>query len=259
MPTQSNQANLVQLLRRIPPKWALAIVGLVLLYWLGQPILNRTFGWNLPAIAAILGDGQAPSREDLGTPSPPASLPEDGQRGAGTTKRVAKQSSSTPSDRKVGNSKPSNSEVSNSKPNNSTGPKKQESSKSSDFLTEVGPDRYRSPAGLFYTRGSEEGHRLKHIAKHLQDQPTRPGSHGVFDGDLNQVLCWIDEAYQKAKKGDRSARTFKEDDGSTKYEVTFDKQIGYVGGSDGKSQGNPPAKRLRLIVRGQNVTTAFPF
>lgn len=191
MPTQSNQANLTQLLRRIPPKWALAIVGVVLIYWLGQPILNRSFGWNLPTIAAMLGDAEPRSKD-------------------------------------------------------------------SDFLTEVGPDRYRSPAGLFYTRGSEEGHRLKHLAKHLEDQPTRPGSHGVFDSDLNQVLRWIDEAYQKAKKGDRNARTFDQGD-SIKYEVTFEKPIGYVGGSDGKRNGNPPARRLRLIVSGQNVVTAFPF
>lgn len=194
----------MQLLRRIPPKWALAIVGVVLAYWLGQPILNRTFGWNLPTIAAMLGEDRSHSKSE-------------------------------PTD------KPSNHD-----------------SKARDFLTEVGPDHYRSPAGLFYTRGSEEGHRLKHLATHLEDQPTWPGPHGVFDGDLDQVLRWVDEAYQKAKNGDRSARTI-DDDESTKYEVTFDEPIGYVGGSEGKRKGNPSTKRLRLIVIGQNVITAFPF
>jgi hypothetical protein len=232
MQMQPNQANLIQLLQRIPPKWAFGIIGLVLAYWLGQPILNRTLGWNLPTIAAMLGEGQEPSNTRVGANT-----------------RVGDERTSP-------RETPSNVELADSSP---PAPTHKQEPKVGDFLTEVGPDRYRSPAGLFYTRGSEEGHRLKHIAKHLKDQPTRPGSHGVFDGDLNQVLFWIDEAYQKAKKGDRSARTFKEDDDSTKYEVTFDKAIGYVGGSDGKRKGNPPAKRLRIIVRGQNVITAFPF
>ena len=294
MSNPSNQANLIQLLRRIPPKWALLIVGVVLVYWLGQPVFNRTFGWNLPTIAAMLGEGQPRSKSDSDDgrtlspdsadgdervdhaasakrptldPSPPAPLPEDGERGADTKKEVFRTLDSKPSNTAKSSDKSKSTDATkpaitvkrndSAKPGNTAVLKKQ-ASKYSDFLTEVGPDRYRSPAGLFYTRGSEEGHRLKHIAKHLEDQPTRPGSHGVFDGDLNQVLRWIDEAYQKVKKGDRSERTFKEDE-STKYEVTFDKPIGYVGGSDGKRKGNPPTKRLRLVVIGQNVITAFPF
>jgi hypothetical protein len=209
----AKQANLIQLLRRIPPKWALAILSAVLLYWLGQPILNRSFGLSLPTIANILGE-------------------------------VQRSSETEPSDTTATSTE--------------YAPIDEHASAHRNFLTEVGPDRYRSPAGLVYTRGSEDGHRLKHLAKHLDDQPTRPGSHGVFDGDLTQVLRTIDEAYQRARNGDRNARMRNEEE-STIYEATFEKAIGYVGGRDGKRKGNPPTKRIRIVVIGQNVITAFPY
>ena len=243
MPNQTNNANLIQMLRRIPPKWALAVVGVVLIYWLSQPVLNRSLGWNLPSIAKMLGEPERPV--DLKVEKQP---------------EIAKQYEEKPSPvPKVAASKP---KVDVSPPLKSAKkPAIKPSAKETDyldFLTEVARDRYQSPAGLFYTRGSEEGHRLKHLAKHLEDEPTRPGSHGVFNGDLLQALRWIDDAYQTAKKGDRNARTRKEGD-STIYEVTFDKPIGYVGGSDGKRKGNPSTKRVRIVVIGQNVITAFPF
>ena len=57
-----------------------------------------------------------------------------------------------------------------------------------------------SPAGLRYTRGSEEGHRLDHLARHLEDQPERPGRWS-FRGDMHRVLLWLDEAYQRNQIG----------------------------------------------------------
>ncbi len=228
------------MLRRIPPKWALAIVGVVLVYWLGQPVLNRTFSWNLPTIASMLGE------PEIRQPSPTIDRDSNPDTKSTTKAEAVTKSAST--------KKPTIS--------SSTKPAAKATTKESlysDFLTEIGPDRYRSPAGLVYGRGSAEGHRLKHLARHIEDQPDRPGSHGVFKGDLAQALKCIDEAYEKAKKGDASARTTPQDDGSTKYEVTFDKAIGFVGGIDGKKKGNPPAKRIRMIVDGQNVITAFPF
>ncbi len=126
------------------------------------------------------------------------------------------------------------------------------------FLTEIGRSRYESPAGLVYGPGSEEGHRLKHIAKHLKDQPNRPGSHGVFSGDMKAFLIAIDDAYTRAKKGAKGT-TKKDDDGSVVYEVTFEKTIGFIGGEAGEKNKNPEAKKMRLVVRGSNVITAFPF
>ncbi len=268
----TNQTNLIQLLRRIPPKWAIVIVGVVLAYWLGQPILNRTFDWNLPTIASMLGEPDkhprvAPIDEEATREAPPANTRDTASP---TSSKIESNSNSkiaaVPKDDSV---KPipkieAKSKLDSSKKTPISPPPKPatkpatKNSQYSDYLTEVGPDRYKSPAGLFYNRGSEEGHRLKHLARHLEDQPNRPGSHGVFNGDLTQALKWIDEAYQKATKGDRSARTRKEDE-STIYEVTFEKSIGYIGGSDGKRRHNPPTKRIRIVVMGPNVITAFPF
>jgi hypothetical protein len=126
------------------------------------------------------------------------------------------------------------------------------------ILRETAADDYLSPAGLRYTRGSAEGHRLKHIERHLVDDPGRPGKHGVFDGDMPQVIRWIDEAYGLAKRGARGTRK-SEEDGRIVYEASFSKPIGYVGGRDGRRDNNPDARRLRLVVEGNKVITAFPF
>jgi hypothetical protein len=249
--TGSNQAaNLVQLLRCIPPKWALACIAAVLMYWLTQPVLNRSFGWNLPSIASMLGEA--------------ATTPEES---SGSTKASKKGSSKLEED-----TKSSTGSVSTERPSAATSKRdkavvnelaEQAGVKGSvatklNYLTEIGNDRYRSPKGLVYGRGSEEGHRLKHLERHLSDQPNRPGPHGVFDGDLPQVLRWIDEAYEKATQGDRMAKQKREAD-ATIYEYTFGKPIGYIGGSVGKQRKNPSTNRLRLVVNGQNVITAFPF
>ena len=126
------------------------------------------------------------------------------------------------------------------------------------FLTDLGRNRYESPAGLVYGPGSKEGHRIKHIARHLEDQPARPGSHGVFKGGMRAFLVAIDDAYTRAKKGAKGT-TKKEDDGSVVYEITFEKAIGFIGGEAGGRKKNPAAKKIRLVVRGSNVITAFPF
>ncbi len=126
------------------------------------------------------------------------------------------------------------------------------------LLKDAGREVYVSPVGLRYTRGSEEGHRLKHIEKHLKDIPDRPGKHGVFVGDMAQVLRWIDDAFTRGKQGAKGVRK-REEDGRTVYEVPYTKPIGYIGGRDGKRDNNPDAKRLRLVVDGEQVITAFPF
>ena len=126
------------------------------------------------------------------------------------------------------------------------------------LLKDAGREVYISPAGLRYTRGSEEGHRLMHLEKHLKDIPDRPGKHGVFDGDMAQVLRWIDDAFTRGKQGAKGVRK-RDEDSRTVYEVPFTKRIGYVGGRDGKRDNNPDAKRLRLVVDGDQVITAFPF
>lgn len=125
------------------------------------------------------------------------------------------------------------------------------------LLREIGRERYESPAGLVYTRGSRHGHRLDHVLAHCRDEPGRPGSHGVFDADSqDDVVRLIDEAYEKALAGD-DARS-KPDGGRTIHTVNLRRRIGYVGGKAGAARGHPAATRMRLVVEGDRLITAYP-
>ncbi|MGI9474379.1 MAG: hypothetical protein ACR2NZ_22750 [Rubripirellula sp.] len=124
------------------------------------------------------------------------------------------------------------------------------------LLREISADRFMSPAGLLYTPGSAEGHRLEHLRRHTKNDPGRPGSHGVFDGGMEGALTAIDQAYDRAKKGQRTTK--KTDQGRTIYTVDMGKRIGYVGGRDGGRRRNPMARRLRLVLEGNRVITAYP-
>lgn len=107
-----------------------------------------------------------------------------------------------------------------------------------------------------YGPGSAEGHRLEHLKRHTKDDPRRRGSHGVFEGGMEGALKTIDAAYSRAKN---NQRTTKEVDGDrTIYTVDLGKRIGYVGGSTGQRRGKPMARRVRLVLEGNYVVTAFP-
>lgn len=124
------------------------------------------------------------------------------------------------------------------------------------LLREISPDRFISPEGLLYTKGSAEGHRIKHVERHTKDQPSRPGSHGVFDGELPGALKTIDRAYERAKKNQRTTK--KVDEGRTIYTVDMGGRVGYVGGRDGNRKRKPMARRVRLVLEGNRVITAYP-
>jgi len=124
------------------------------------------------------------------------------------------------------------------------------------ILRPVGRDRYVSPAGLLYTPGSAEGHRLKHLQRHVSDAPDRPGPHGVFDGGMQGALRTIDQAYERAERA--QGTTKQEDQGRTIYTVDLGKRIGFVGGREGRRRRNPMARRVRLVLEGNRVITAYP-
>ncbi|TWU23896.1 hypothetical protein Pla52o_18190 [Novipirellula galeiformis] len=123
-------------------------------------------------------------------------------------------------------------------------------------LREVAENRYISQEGLLYNPGSAEGHRLEHLRRHTRDDPSRPGSHGVFDGEMEGMLRTIDRAYAKAKSGDRT--TVRVDDGRTIYTVDLGTRVGYVGGISGGRRQNPLARRVRIVLEDTGVITAYP-
>jgi len=124
------------------------------------------------------------------------------------------------------------------------------------LLREIGRERFMSPAGLIYTPGSREGHRLKHLERHTVDDPDRPGPHGVFDGGMEKALQTIDNAYERAKKNQRTTK--KEDRGRTVYTVDMGGRVGYVGGRDGNRRRKPAARRVQLVLEDNRMITAYP-
>ena len=117
---------------------------------------------------------------------------------------------------------------------------------------------YVSPAGLRYGRGSQQGHRLKHLMKHATDQPDRPGQHGVFDAtSAEEIVAVVDEAYKRAL-ADQKTEVSREGD-RTVYTVDLGKQIGFIGGESGNRRGRPSARHVRLVVEGKDFITAFPY
>ena len=127
-----------------------------------------------------------------------------------------------------------------------------------DLLEDLGQERYRSPAGLIYGPGSAEGHRLEHVRRRLEDIPERRGPHGVFLAPLPRVIGWIDQVYRDAEAG-ASHVTRRIEGRRTILEAKFSHPLGFVGGRTGASRGHPETRRLRLVLEGNRVITAFPF
>jgi hypothetical protein len=123
------------------------------------------------------------------------------------------------------------------------------------ILRDTGGKRYVSPSGLMYTPGSAEGHRLEHLRRHTKDMTSRP-VHGVFDGEMEGALKTIDLAFERAKKNQKTTKS--SEDGRTIYTVDMGKRIGFVGGQSGRRKRNPMARRVKLVLSGNRVITAFP-
>lgn len=240
---------------------AVALIG----YALVQPQLNERYGWNLPSLTDRQVEQRDADRDaDVGTQTadqivtdhvPSQTVPSTGQphgdQPAVLQGQTAERQDSSPSAEDT-NPPAVSGGVDDSQP-----PAIDDPTLRYGFLRQTGRDRFISPAGLQYLPGSQEGHRLEHIKRHTQDQPNRPGSHGVFDGDMAAVVRMLDEAYLKAKQ-DATGVTTEQDQGRTIYTINMGKRIGYVGGREGNRRRKPMARRLRLVLEGTRVITAYP-
>jgi hypothetical protein len=263
---------------KLTPKWILILIGLAVLYMLLQPLANRQLGWNLPSLVSLLPD-QVVNQPNAGEPNVG-----DSDVGPRSPRDANKASKQLP---QASNTKPSSTSTEKRPSENTSAPQpplpdvnllptasKPPSKRANDnadnneiadnqvllhgLLRQLGREEYASPAGLRYTSGSAEGHRLQHLARHLEDQPDRSGRHGVFAGDMEQFLKSIDLTYTRANE--RKPRTsMKREDERTIYEMTFDQPIGYIGGREGARLKRPRTDKLRLVTEQDRVITAFPY
>jgi RHS repeat-associated protein len=126
------------------------------------------------------------------------------------------------------------------------------------YLTQTGPNTYKSPAGLEYGPDPNPNFasRVDHVLNHAVDQPNRP-LHGVFGATTDTgVLQDIDEAYQKVLNND----AFPVQQGNrTVSFVDMGRDIGMVGGQAGAAAGNPVVQYVQLVTEnGNRVISAFP-
>lgn len=275
MNSKSQKETAASLLKVIPAKWAFAIIAALIVYVLLQPRLNQWFGWNLPSVASLTGDEPAKTQPKKKADAKPSSASKSNKSRASTDdpelesiapeqKKPEQKSpdkpkaSSEPKNPPPSKSKASSNGTESSKTPSSTAKSKSPPQSVEDYLKEVGKNRFESPAGLIYKPGSEEGHRLKHIERHLRDIPERPGSHGVYEGSMVEFLIAIDDAVTRAKRKLKGT-SMEEDDGAMVYEASFDKPIGFLGGETGKRKKNPKVKKMRVVIQDDAVITAFPF
>lgn len=124
-------------------------------------------------------------------------------------------------------------------------------------LKTVGGDTYQSPAGLIYAPGPGGEHRIDHVMRHAVDAPSRP-VHGVFlSNDEDWVLATLDEAWTLAKQGGPGVES-EDSRGRTEWTIDLPEPIGFVGGEQGARQNHPKTRRLKLVVEGNRVVTAYP-
>ncbi len=281
---------------RQPPsaakRWTVGGVALALLlalYSAARPVLNDRLGLNLPQLTpASYEEGEpatttektresAKSRSTKNQPSatqetsePPPLAPPSSKVTAPKTVEPVPQKTSTgtkpkptplPANTKAPTTKAPSANTPTQAQTKSPKPESQASANDSELrygiLKALPRDEFISPAGLRYTRGSEEGHRLKHLERHTQDQPDRPGNHGVFAGGMEGMLKVLDEAYTKAKEGGKGVQK-EEDRGRTIYIVDLRRRIGYIGGQEGNRRNKPHAYRVQLVLEGDRVITAYP-
>jgi hypothetical protein len=233
-PNQLSKFNPRNPQRARSPVWLIGIVLLLALYSVAQPWLNRQFGWELPAFWVADSDSKRPDNPSSPSRSDKLSVPQD----AGVEASEASRDATT----------------------TSTATSTATSAKNSaeTFLEKIAEQTFRSPAGLLYKRGSEEGHRLKHLERHLRDIPERPGPHGVFRGSMAEFLQAIDDAYLRTMKK-ASGTSSSRDAGRTILEVQFPREIGFLGGQEGKRKSNPPLRKLKIVLDDDSVITAYPF
>lgn len=250
-------------------KWLAIPLALLLVYGLLQPTLVKQFGLPLPSIGNLSDAGNSNASKSTATDSQADGEIGSQSRGrpsnaaaSSATHEIARDTelpfSTQETQLNLSKSAPKNSSESTSSADSADNKNTTKATDPLSYLQTIGNQTYRSPEGLIYRRGSAEGHRLKHIERHLENDADRPGSHGVFEGTMVEFLEAIDQTYKRAKRKEKGTKSYT-DEGRTIYEASFANTLGYLGGEQGKRRNHPKLKRIRLVVDGEAVITAFPF
>ena len=261
----ARSSTALRLLLRYGPKtpigWLLIGV-LAVVYLFAQPALNRTLGLNLPGLFDAGHSGEV--RPDESPRTSPVGGRSAEQIADAVNADVSDSSDVTPESREVAYQRadaPPTDEPGGTRSDDAPAAGSKDAAKAPPplgKLTEVGDMVFETTAGLIYTRGSADGHRLKHVMKHAVDDPSRP-VHSVFEpGEEHAVFAVIDEAYLIADlEGPPRARKQSER-GRTIWLVDMRRTVGYVGGQKGRRKGYPKVRGIKLVLEGRNVITAFP-
>ncbi len=136
-------------------------------------------------------------------------------------------------------------------------------SSSNSYLSEGKKGKMLSPAGLVYNSSRSGEHRTEHVLRHAHDMPSRPGNHGVFDANGDDVFRLLDEAYKMIQSNSRQVSKDKPRPGEeykTAYVIDMNRRIGYRGGKSGNRAGKPKLSKIKLVLaNGNQVITAYPF
>lgn len=218
--------------------WVAAIIAVAAVYQIAHPYLERQFDVQLPSlieddVATVDTPGRQWEESDWEIPDADDQQPPLGESTSGVARS---DEGSVPAAVAQGNG---------GQP---------------PFLVPTGKkNRLQSPAGLIYGQSRGE-HRVDHVMRHAVDDPSRP-VHSVFEGDRDQILRLIDEAYDLIKSKSKRVRQTpdKERHYRTKYTVDMQRKIGYLGGRQGKRQNFPPRNKLTLVLDNEKfMVTAYP-
>jgi hypothetical protein len=107
------------------------------------------------------------------------------------------------------------------------------------------------------TGPSPHANRVQHVQHHALDDLTR-NRHEVFNTQHQDVLEIVDEAWLSAQRGGSHVQVTTQVNRMI-YDVDMGRPIGYAGGQEGATLGNPVLSRVRIIVQnGNEVVTAYP-
>ena len=225
----------------------LVVLVLVVVYAFSEPYLENWLGVDLPSIRET---SQVAVDSESGPPAD--SKPSESRRSPEISSRIEpaekkqKQAIESPANP---TGKPSATGVSKT------------AEKPAPFLKPTGrKNRLRSPAGLIYGMGPGGEHRVQHVLRHAVDDTSRP-THSVFDGDEQEILRLLDEAYQLIKSDSKRVRSSRDKrlDFRVRHVVDMQKRIGYLGGQRGRRENFPQRSKITLILDNEKfVVTAYP-